>query len=106
MRIFDLCPDVLSPELYSPGEFVGLQLMRAGQPYLLFRVALPTLSSIGAGVAALLLKPLGCGGTEAGFGKCAAWGRSHCRVDWVEWGWEMGTKTVNLSYSFVSESSK
>jgi hypothetical protein len=30
--ISDLCPDVFGPVLFSPGEFVGLHVMRAGQP--------------------------------------------------------------------------
>ena len=67
-----MCPNVLNPDLFSPGIIVGLQLMRVGQLYPISRVALPTLSSIGA-VGQHSCQSLWFAGDCAGFGMCAGW---------------------------------
>jgi len=55
--------------LFSPGIIVGLQLMRAGQPYPISRVALPALSNIGA-VGQHSCQNLGLAGGYAGVLAC------------------------------------
>lgn len=72
---FDLCARVLCPVLFNLGVIVGLHGMRAGQPWVMCRVALPNGSSIWCGGAALLAMALDSGREGAAIGMCAAWWR-------------------------------